>query len=73
VATSTRRWRLQLSRPARDALTFLAGLAIMGWETLAERADRPYLLGAALAMLGLPYVRFLDRREKERADEASDD
>lgn len=72
MATPTRRWQLRLSRQTRDALTFLGGLGVVAWQTLAEKADRPYLLGAALAMLGLPYVRFLDRRERDRAVEDGD-
>lgn len=44
----------------RRAALFVMGLAIMGYETVFEHADRPWLIAAALGMLGLPIARSLE-------------
>lgn len=37
--------------------SFLAGLGIMGFETVADSSDRPWLYAAAIGMMGLPIAR----------------
>ncbi len=33
-------------------LSFTGGLAIVGWQTVLENADRPWLLAVAVGMMG---------------------
>jgi hypothetical protein len=47
-------WHQKNDRGIRNWLIFAVGLGIAIWETLAEQADRPWLLGLAASMLGLP-------------------
>lgn len=55
-----------LSREATETITFLMGLAGLGWETVIEKGDKPTLIGAFLAMILGPPARRLDRASKER-------
>lgn len=53
-------------------LTFLTGLAVLLWQTIAEPAAQTLLVGAALALLGLPVlpvVRALLAPPSEDSDE----
>lgn len=38
-------------------LSFLGGISIMVYETVWDKADRPWLYAAALGMMGLPVAR----------------
>lgn len=38
-------------------VSFLSGLAIMGYETVGDHSDRPWLYAAAIGMMGLPIAR----------------
>lgn len=38
-------------------ISFFSGLAIMGYETIGDRSDRPWLYAAAVGMMGLPIAR----------------
>jgi hypothetical protein len=53
----------------QQPITFLGGMAILGYETLVEKADRPYLLGVAAMMIGLPIALGLDRIKQNRDDD----
>lgn len=44
------------SRIVRVA-SFLGGMAIMGYETIGDHSDRPWLYAAAVGMMGLPVAR----------------
>lgn len=57
--------RKQTLRLSRDTILFVAGLAGIAYETLAQGGDRPTLLILFGAMVGLP--AFL--RQDERAQE----
>jgi hypothetical protein len=37
--------------------SFIAGMAIMGYETIGDHSDRPWLYAAAIGMMGLPVAR----------------
>jgi len=37
--------------------SFVGGMAIMGYETIADHSDRPWLYAASLGMMGLPVAR----------------
>lgn len=37
--------------------SFVSGLAIMGYETIGDHSDRPWLYAAAIGMMGLPVAR----------------
>lgn len=41
-------------------VVFWLGVAIMIYETVIAHADRPWLIAAALGMLGLPVARSLE-------------
>jgi hypothetical protein len=56
-------------RKWQQPFTFLGGMAILGYETLVEKADRPYLLGVAAMMIGLPIAMGLDRNKQNRDDD----
>lgn len=34
--------------------SFVAGLGILFWQTVLETADRPYLIGGAITLIGYP-------------------
>jgi peptidoglycan/LPS O-acetylase OafA/YrhL len=38
-------------------VSFLLGVAIMAYETLADKSDRPWLYAAAIGLMGLPVAR----------------
>lgn len=38
-------------------LAFLMGMGIMGYETVADHSDRPWLYAAAVGLMGLPLAR----------------
>jgi hypothetical protein len=42
--------------------SFITGLGIMFWQTVLENADRPYLIGAALALMGFPVAGVVGER-----------
>lgn len=52
-------------RFSRDSILFILGLAGIGWETLAQGAEKPTLLIVFGAMVGLP--AFLRTDEKAKA------
>lgn len=37
--------------------SFLGGMAIMGYETVGDHSDRPWLYAAAVGMMGLPVAK----------------
>jgi hypothetical protein len=37
--------------------SFVGGMAIMGYETIGDQSDRPWLYAAAIGMMGLPVAR----------------
>lgn len=37
--------------------SFCGGMAIMGYETVGDHSDRPWLYAAAVGMMGLPIAR----------------
>lgn len=41
----------------RNVTAFLGGFAIMTFETIADKSDRPWLYAAAIGMMGLPIAR----------------
>ncbi len=42
-------------------LSFFGGMAIMFFETIVENADRPWLIGAAMTMIGLPVANVIGK------------
>ena len=63
-----------VSRPTREAtratVLFVAGLAGIAYETLAEHGERPTLLILFAAMIGLPLFLGADeRRQRNGKDE----
>lgn len=48
--------------PTRDAILFVSGLALLGYETLGSPEPRALLIAIAAAMIGLPATLFTDRR-----------
>ena len=44
------------SAQARGLITFLIGAGMVIHETLLTNGDRPYVLTAALALMGFPFV-----------------
>lgn len=57
--------RKQTLRLSRDTILFVAGLAGIAYETLAQGGDRPTLLILFGAMVGLPAFLRQDERAKE--------
>jgi hypothetical protein len=53
-----RKWETIWPLMARSS-SFMAGLVIMFWQTVLENADRPYLIGASVTMMGLPAAGWL--------------
>lgn len=53
---SGNRFDLWYARFIRSAAAFM-GLVIMGYETIGDHSDRPWLYAAALGMMGLPIAR----------------
>lgn len=47
----------------RDVLMFIVGAWSFHHEVVTAHAERPFIVGAALALMGLPF--FLRRDEKE--------
>lgn len=41
---------------------FVAGATILAHETLLTNAERPFLISAAVALMGLPFVLASERR-----------
>ena len=52
-----RAWWLVL----RDVVAFVGGLGILIFETIFEQADRPWLIAAALGMMGFPFAAAVDK------------
>jgi hypothetical protein len=50
----------------RDIGSPLAGFAMLGYETIFENADRPWIIGAALTLLGYPVADRIDKLLKGR-------
>lgn len=61
--------RLPRTKLTRDAILFAAGLAGLVHETVIAATERPTLIIAFLAMMGLP--AFLRTDEKQSHDETS--
>jgi hypothetical protein len=40
-------------------IAFLLGTTILFWQTVLEQADRPYLIGGALVLMGFPIAAAL--------------
>lgn len=36
----------------KDRLRFISGLLVLGYETVIEKADRPWLIVAAIGLMG---------------------
>ena len=61
---------MQISQKvARDVVMFIAGLAGFVHEVAVTEGERPTLLLACLALMGVPF--FLNRDEKAKEDESS--
>lgn len=45
----------------RDIASPSLGIAILAWETMVEQADRPWLIVAALTLLGYPFADRVDK------------
>lgn len=56
-------WRI-----SRDSILFVAGLAGIAYETLAQGGDRPTLLVLFAAMVGLPAFLRSDEAKKDDKD-----
>lgn len=56
----------------RDLVLFVAGLVGLGFETVIEKADRPTLIVAFMAMLGLPTFLNRDERTQPPKDDKDD-
>lgn len=52
----------------RDQLLLIAGLVGTGYETIAARVDRPYLLALFGGMMGLPFFLGKDERSQKSKD-----
>lgn len=63
----------RLNASLRELILFFVGIAGVGYETLAEHADRPYLLALFGGMLGLPWIVDLDRRSQRRRKHHDED
>lgn len=48
--------------PIRDAVLFVSGLTLLGYETLGVAEPRIVLITIAAAMIGLPATFLADRR-----------
>lgn len=55
--------RFRIPRLTRDAGTALLGASILVHETLIAGAERPSLIYASLALLGLPLVMRQDEKK----------
>ena len=61
-------------RISRDSILFVAGLAGIGYETLAQAGERPTLLLLFAAMAGLPAFLTTDEsRKKPSRDDPDED
>lgn len=45
----------------RDVVAFFGGLGILTFETIFEQADRPWLIAAALGLMGFPFASAVDK------------
>ena len=52
--------------------SFLLGAVIMGFETVIEHADRPWLIAAATGMMGLPVANVLGKMLSAAAKASTD-
>lgn len=59
------------SKIARDVVMFGAGLAGFGHEVIATQGERPTLLLACLALMGVPFMLRRDESEGEPPTETS--
>lgn len=64
---SDRAWKI-----VRDGALVLCGLFMLAHETITSTSPDPIIIGAALALLGLPSTLRLDARRKS-GDGSSDD
>lgn len=53
----------------RDIILFAAGLYLLFQEASREGGERPVLIGAYLAMMGLPLFLRADERNKSKEDD----
>ena len=69
--TQSRRRGMRIPKLTRDAGIYLLGIFILLHETLISPGDRPTLVYAACALLGLPIVMRVDefRRRDDEEDE----
>lgn len=69
--TQSRRRGMWIPKLTRDAGIYLLGIFILLHETLISPGDRPTLVYAACALLGLPIVMRVDefRRRDDEEDE----
>lgn len=56
----------------REWVMFVAGLAILAHETLLTAGDRYFLISAACALMGLPFVLAGERKHSGEAKPPSD-
>ncbi len=54
-AASVERWTPIVVRLG----SFFTGTAILFWQTVLENADRPYLIGGAITLMGYPAAGIL--------------
>lgn len=54
--------------PTRDSILFLGGLAMLYHETVVTEGERPFILAAAIAMLGLPPLIWQDQKRQEKEE-----
>lgn len=52
----------------RAYVLLVGGLAIIGWEVILEKADRPTIIVAALLMMGITVPLNLDEKAKRFAE-----
>lgn len=61
VRSPRRRWWTKVTR---DLVLFVAGLGFMAHEVLIQPVERPFIISAALGMMGLPVFLRLDERRQ---------
>ena len=70
--TQTRRRGMRIPKITRDAGIYLLGIFMLLHETLIAAGDRPTLVYAACALMGLPIVMRVDEF-RHRAEEAEEE
>lgn len=65
--------KMRAAKVSRDSILFLAGMAGIAYETLAQGGERPTLLLLFAAMVGLPaFLRSDERTQKTDTDDNRD-